>query len=121
MISRIQNVSKWLLAGWLALCILAAGTLVHLPDLHAQLHCDSHHSHCHAEDSDHHHDRDHGLPEDHQCLVELLAAGGADAPVIADFVPVQFIAISEAVLLDQDQFIPGVSPSVVPGRAPPAC
>jgi len=119
MILRIQNASKWLLAGWLALSILAAGSLVHLPDLHAQLHCDSHHSHCHAGDSDH--DHDHNLPDDHQCLVELLAAGGADAPVVADFVPVQFVAISEIALLDQDQFIPGISSAVVPGRAPPVC
>lgn len=126
MTERTRQALKMLLATWLVGSVLLAGSLVHLPELHEKLHCGGTTSCCASgcgsqAEHDHGHDHGHGLPEDHQCLTELLAAGCVDAPVAVGFVPVQFVALSEATLFEEAQVVSGCSSSAIPGRAPPAC
>ncbi|MFT4688299.1 MAG: hypothetical protein ACI9OD_000495 [Limisphaerales bacterium] len=120
MVTRTQHALKLLLATALAFSVLAAGTLVHLPGLHAELHCEGASyccsSGCQAETG---HEQGSGLPDGHQCLIELLAAGCADVPVAIGFVPLQFVVISEVTLLEHGQVASGLSSSAIPGRAPP--
>lgn len=124
----LQQALRVLLAIWLVGSVLAAGSLVHLPELHAKLHCEGTASCCatgcspeaeHDHGHGHSHDHDSELPNDHQCLTELLAGGCVDAPVAVDFVPTQFVALSEASLLEPTAELSGYSASAVPGRAPP--
>ncbi len=119
---RAQNALKFLLATSLVCSVVAAGALVHLPDLHAKLHSKGTSCCCATGGSispeDHQNSE---MPEDHQCFIELLAAGCVDAPLAVHFIPLQFVPISEAKLLDREQLAPTVSSSALPGRAPPTC
>lgn len=121
---RTQQAIRMLLALWLVVSVLVAGGLVHLPELHAKLHCEgstsccapvcgSHHNADHEDRSDH--------PHDHQCLAELLTLGIVDAPLPIEFVPAQFVALSEAAFLEHRLAACTYSSSALPGRAPPVC
>lgn len=118
--NRAQHVLKLLLALWLVASVLVAGALVQLPELHAKLHCEGT-SVCSSQD-DHGHDH-HGPehPNEHQCLAELLALGCVDAPASVEFVPVQFVALSEAALFEDTHTASPYSSAAIPGRAPPTC
>lgn len=124
MTAQFRQALKVSLAAWLAVSVLAAGALIHLPHLHAELHCEATSSCCDAgcESADEHcPDSETELPADHQCLIELLAAGCVDVPITTGFVPVSFVPISETALLDAGQLASSISSSALPGRAPPIC
>ena len=124
MITRTQKAAKFMLAVWLAFSFVAAGALVHLRELHAKLHCEGSSPCCASScETSHKHadETESELPQDHQCLIELIAAGCVDGPVAIGFVPIEFTAISETPLVERNLFVTGISSSAIPGRAPPSC